>query len=86
MLRTQRPHFGVQPKWRKTSRALSAEAPQGFTQALTSRSDMTLQEQIIIASTLSFPKTLQAGPLLSGDRGIILTLWRRDGKAFVYLR
>jgi hypothetical protein len=47
---------------------------------------MTLQEQIIIASTLSFPKTLQAAPLLSGDRGIILTLWRRDGKDFIYLR
>jgi len=54
MLRTQRPHFGVTPDDGKR-RALSAEAPQGFTQARTSRSDMTLHEQSIIASTLSSP-------------------------------
>jgi hypothetical protein len=49
MLRTQRPHFGLTPRQRNTSRAPSAEAPQGFTQARTSRSDMTLHEQTIIA-------------------------------------
>jgi hypothetical protein len=63
IVRTQRPHFGLTPRQRNTSLARAAEAPQGFVQARTSRSDMTLQEQTIIASQGSIAVGETSGPI-----------------------